>query len=298
VSLVPVLRLEADVAVIGSGFSGSLMALALRRQGRSVVMLERGRHPRFAIGESSTPLANLLIEELADRYDLPRVRPLSKWGTWQRAYPQIGCGVKRGFSFFQHGRERPFMDGPEHARQMLVAASPHDAVADLHWYRPEVDQFLAREAEAAGATLLDETALESVRFRPEGATLEGGRQGRALELRTAFVIDASGPRGFLQRALALPERPLRWLGPTHAVDGGRVGYRRPEPDRRARNSRICEQMVSGACGSRARGLRRGPRCVQPCRGTPSGHGRRGGRTRPGTGRARGRGDACTRRSRR
>jgi len=217
VSLVPVLRLEADVAVIGSGFSGSLMALALRRQGRSVVMLERGRHPRFAIGESSTPLANLLIEELADRYDLPRVRPLSKWGTWQRAYPQIGCGVKRGFSFFQHGRERPFMDGPEHARQMLVAASPHDAVADLHWYRPEVDQFLAREAEAAGATLLDETALESVRFRPEGATLEGGRQGRALELRTAFVIDASGPRGFLQRALALPERPLRWLGPTQAL---------------------------------------------------------------------------------
>jgi tetracycline 7-halogenase / FADH2 O2-dependent halogenase len=78
VTLAPVLRVEADVALIGSGFAGSLMALALRRQGRSVVLLERGRHPRFAIGESSTPLANLLIEELADRYSLPRLRPLSK----------------------------------------------------------------------------------------------------------------------------------------------------------------------------------------------------------------------------
>ena len=43
-----------------------------------------GAIPRFAIGESSSPLANLLLEELAGRYDLPRVRPLAAWGTWQR----------------------------------------------------------------------------------------------------------------------------------------------------------------------------------------------------------------------
>ena len=93
------MRLEADVAVVGSGFGGSLMALALRKRGRSVVLLERGRHPRFVIGESSTPLANLLLEDLADRCDLPRLRPLTKWGPWQRAYPDVGCGKKRGFSF-------------------------------------------------------------------------------------------------------------------------------------------------------------------------------------------------------
>jgi FADH2 O2-dependent halogenase len=73
-------QLEADVAVVGSGFAGSLIALALTKRGRRVVLVERGRHPRFAIGESSTPLANLLLEELADRYDLPRIRTFSKWG--------------------------------------------------------------------------------------------------------------------------------------------------------------------------------------------------------------------------
>src|SRR5437588_10472167 len=101
------MKTDFDIAVIGSGFGGSLLAMIAQRLGRSVVMLERGQHPRFAIGESSTPLANLLLEELADRYDLPRLRPLSKWGTWQSAYPQLPCGLKRGFSFFHHEKGHP-----------------------------------------------------------------------------------------------------------------------------------------------------------------------------------------------
>ena len=70
-----------------------------RRQGRSVILLERGKHPRFAIGESSTPLSNLLLEGLALRYNLPGILPLTKWGTWQQAYPNLDCGLKRGFTF-------------------------------------------------------------------------------------------------------------------------------------------------------------------------------------------------------
>ena len=215
------LRLDADVAVVGSGFGGSLASLALRKRGRSVVLLERGRHPRFAIGESSTPLANLLLEELAERYELPRLRPLCKWGPWQRTYPEVACGKKRGFSFFAHGD-----DGRDRERPLLVAASPHDEIADTHWYRPDVDHFLVREAEAEGATYLDETILDRARFGEDGGALEGLRRGRPVEIRARFVIDASGPRGFLHRALGLPESRLRWLPATqglytHFVDVGR-----------------------------------------------------------------------------
>ena len=74
------------------------------------MLIERGRHPRFAIGESSTPLANLLLEELADRYDLPRIRAFSKWGTWQRPDPDVACGLKRGFTFFFHQPGDAFAD--------------------------------------------------------------------------------------------------------------------------------------------------------------------------------------------
>ena len=75
---------DVDVAVIGSGFAGSLMALVLQRVGRSVVLVDCGSHPRFAIGESSTPNADLLLLQLARDYDLPRVAPLAKYGTWRR----------------------------------------------------------------------------------------------------------------------------------------------------------------------------------------------------------------------
>ena len=88
----------ADVAIIGSGFAGSLTALALRRIGYSVVLLERGRHPRFAIGESSTPLANLLLEELSDRYGLTRVRPLASRCSFTAPGSTSRCALRRSAS--------------------------------------------------------------------------------------------------------------------------------------------------------------------------------------------------------
>src|SRR5262245_31879201 len=113
---------DFDLAVVGSGFAGSLTAMIAKRLGRPVLLLERGRHPRFVVGESSTPLANLLLEEIADRYDLPRLRPLSKWGTWQQTHPEIGCGLKRGFTFFCHRLGQRFVADLEHRHNLLVAA--------------------------------------------------------------------------------------------------------------------------------------------------------------------------------
>src|SRR5215203_4473814 len=130
-----------DLAVVGSGFAGSLISMIAARLGLSVVLIERGKHPRFAIGESSTPLANLLLEELATRYDLPKLLPLTKWGTWQSSYPEIACGLKRGFSFHHHTFDHPFANRPGRGDQLLVAASPHDAIADTHWYRADFDHF-------------------------------------------------------------------------------------------------------------------------------------------------------------
>jgi FADH2 O2-dependent halogenase len=210
-------RLDVDVAIVGSGFSGAIAALALRQLGRRVALIERGRHPRFAIGESTTPLTNLLLEELADRYDLPRLRAYSKWGTWQRARPDVACGLKRGFTFLFHGLDVPFTDDGRHVRQLAVAASPHDAVADTHWYRPDFDFALVRDAEAAGAIYFDETRLAGARDDGERMTLTGTRHGRALTIGADFVVDATGPRGFLSRALGLRDGPFASLPPTQAL---------------------------------------------------------------------------------
>src|SRR4029450_617365 len=47
--------------------------------------------------------------------------------------------------------------------------------------------------------------------------LEGERGGRSIRITARFLVDATGPRGFLHRALALVEGPLRWLPATQGV---------------------------------------------------------------------------------
>jgi FADH2 O2-dependent halogenase len=207
-----------DLAVVGSGFGGSLTAMIARRLALSVLMLERGSHPRFAIGESSSPLANLLLEQLARRYELPRLLPLTEYGKWQRTYPEIGCGLKRGFSFYAHSAGRPFAAREDRSNELLVAASPCDEVADTHWLRADFDHFLVREAQSIGVEYLDHVALHEVRWAPGGeAELSGEREGHSFSSRARFVVDATGPRGFLARALRLPERPFETLPCTQAL---------------------------------------------------------------------------------
>src|SRR5262245_44736950 len=178
--------------------------MILRQLGHSVVMLERGKHPRFVIGESSTPLANLLLEELASRYDLPRLLPLSKWGSWQRHHPEIAVGLKRGFTFYYHPFDRPFAADPNRSDQLLVAASPHDGIADTHWYRPDFDHFLVREAQRLGVEYLDEVALDAPSWGDNEVVLTAQTRAERISIRARFVVDATGPRGFLHRALELP----------------------------------------------------------------------------------------------
>ncbi len=211
------MKMDFDIGVIGSGFAGSLFAMVARRLGRSVVLVERGSHPRFAIGESSSPLANLLLEELAERYGLPRVRPLAKWGSWQRRYPEIGCGLKRGFTFYGHELGKSFAARPDRSDQLLVAASPRDEIADTHWYRSDFDHFLVRQAQAEGGEYLDRTGLRSVSWNGKRARLEGERRGERVCLHVRFLVDASGPRGFLQKALRLAETPFPAMPATQGL---------------------------------------------------------------------------------
>jgi len=206
-----------QIVVLGSGFAGSLMAMISHRLGFSTALLERGRHPRFVIGESTTPLANLLLEEISHNYDLPFVRPLCKWGSWQEQRPHIGCGLKRGFTFYHHELGRAFQPDPHLRRQLMVGASANETIADTHWYRPDFDQYLVEQAEALGVAYLDEVELSTVSAEKDGLRLGGVRRDRPVQFSAEFVIDATGPRGFLHRSLGLAEKQLPLLPPTQAL---------------------------------------------------------------------------------
>lgn len=204
---------DFDIAVVGSGFGGSLTAMIARQLGRSVILIERGRHPRFAIGESSTPLANLLLEEIAREYQLDALLPLTKWGTWQAALPQIACGLKRGFTFYHHELGNEWKADESRRNELLVGASPHDRVADTHWYRADVDHFFVREAQRLGVECVDRTELNAIEISNDAVHLSGPN----FSTTARFVVDASGPRGFLFRALGLQERPFENFPATQAL---------------------------------------------------------------------------------
>ena len=174
-----------------------------RRLGLRVVLLERGTHPRFAIGESASPLAGVVIEQLAQRYDLPRLAPLAAYGAWRRHHPHVTCGLKRGFTYYKHVDHQRFVQRPDRANELLVAASPSDELSDTHWLRADVDLFLMQEAVSLGADYLDQAQLDAIEWRADHAELSGVRRGAPIRVAARFVVDASGPRGFLSRALPI-----------------------------------------------------------------------------------------------
>jgi tetracycline 7-halogenase / FADH2 O2-dependent halogenase len=205
-----------DFVVIGSGFGGSIMSMVLRRRGHTVAMVEQGRHPRFAIGESSTPFANLLLEQLAHDYDLPFLKNLSEWGLWQTHFPELPVGLKRGFTFFHHASGE-CLDLRKRSSQLLVAASPNNRVADTHWYRPDFDHFLLRKAVELGVVYSDETSIESIVQDGTGWKAIASSPSGSRIISAAFIIDASGFSGVFSKYLSLPTQPLPHMPSTSGV---------------------------------------------------------------------------------
>ncbi|MCY2966816.1 MAG: hypothetical protein NT069_24830 [Planctomycetota bacterium] len=196
------MEIDGDVAIIGSGFGGALTALILQKLDLRPVLIDRASHPRFIIGESSTPIADLVWQDLCRRYDLPRLEPLCEYGSWQRSYPQLPCGLKRGFSYYRHQSGAEFAPRIDHANELMVAASNQDVDADTHWYRPDFDAFLVREAIAAHIPVLDLTEITEI-VDGEEWRLSGHRAGETVRIRSRFIVDASGEGGFLARHLRL-----------------------------------------------------------------------------------------------
>lgn len=198
------MKQSCEVAIVGSGFAGSLLARILTVLGYDVVLVERGTHPRFAIGESSTPLANLSLERIGLRYSLADCYQLATHGRWLSHWPALRRGLKRGFTFYRHHPHQPFENRGLDSERLLVTASPRDSLSDTHWLRADVDHHFVRQAIAAGVDYRDRVELASADFTTDCVGLVGRRDNTPFELRASFIVDASGPGGFLAKQLSIP----------------------------------------------------------------------------------------------
>jgi FADH2 O2-dependent halogenase len=172
-----ILGMHFDIAILGSGFGGSITALIAKQMGMNPVLIEKGSHPRFAIGESSTPQADIALANIAETYNLPRLKPLSRYGTWKQNYPKLACGPKRGFTYVHH---------PSIENELIVEASPNGSDCDSQWYRADLDAFLVDEVKDAGIAYFDKTKMNVTSGNPWQLQAEN------ISCTADFLIDASG----------------------------------------------------------------------------------------------------------
>ncbi len=214
-----------DIAILGSGFAGSILALILNKIGLSTILVDRATHPRFAIGESSTPIGNMILRDLAEKYGLPQLAPLSSYGTWRDHYPHLVNGRKRGFSYFQHERGNAFSTTANHSNELLVTASADDYRSDTQWLRADIDDFLIQEVKNANIPVLEGTLIHTLSHAPPGKKkiqqrawrMEGNQSGRSVHIDAAFAVDATGPAGAIANYLKLPNESDQLLTRSHAL---------------------------------------------------------------------------------
>ena len=117
--------------------------------------------------------------------------------------PELRRGLKRGFTFYRHHPAQPFANRGLDSERLLVAASPNDALSDTHWLRADVDHHFVREAVAAGVDYRDRVELtqRGVRQRMRVRLTRQRAAARRSSCDADFVVDASGPGGFLARQL-------------------------------------------------------------------------------------------------
>lgn len=178
--------LETDVVILGGGPGGSATGIFLAEGGLRVLVLEKSKFPRFRIGESLLPKATGMLRRLGvlDRMD------------------------KAGF-LRKNGAEFTIADGSEHIHNRFINGMMPDCTYAYEVERAKFDQLLLDRARECGCEVMEETTARSVRDLGESwEVLARTGENEEVEIRSRWLIDATGRETFLAKRFKLEEEPL------------------------------------------------------------------------------------------
>jgi FADH2-dependent halogenase len=168
---------DFDVAIVGGGPGGSAAAASLARRGRSVVVFERARFPRFHIGESQLPWIDGVLNAIGATDAVAAAGFVRKWGA-------------------------SFMSDESDTERYADFARAPEVPQPQTWQVPRdrFDQVLLEHASACGAEVRQGCQVTRADFDADGVTVGHTADDRAeATVRVRAVIDASGRYGFLAR---------------------------------------------------------------------------------------------------
>ncbi len=172
-----------DVIIAGSGIYGTSLASILAKEGLKVLIIERGKHPRFALGEALLPQSAIWPFIIGERFGIPEIGHLSHA---DRIVDHItpSCGLKHSIGFAHHTEGEALSTDRMH--QLVPPHLPF--YSESHLYREEVDQFLLNAAIRYGADYVEETPITDVSISAEGVVVSSPEADYSGE----YYVDASG----------------------------------------------------------------------------------------------------------
>jgi len=164
-----------DAIVIGGGPAGSTAAAILASKGRSVVLLEKERFPRYHIGESLLPYTYFPLQRMGL---IDRMKTSHFPKKYSVQFVSSDGRASQPFYFFTHLK--------------------HEAACTWQVLRSEFDQMLLDNARAQGAEVQEQIMVREM-IQGNGVVTgvrAVGKNGKTLEFHAPMTIDASGRDAF------------------------------------------------------------------------------------------------------